>query len=127
MDRHAVDEWLAAYVAAWKSYDRDAIGALFSDDAQCWYHPFDDPVVGRKAIVDSWAEEDRRDALGTYDGEYHCLVVEGDQAVARGRSRYFKPDGSVDKEYGNIFVLKFDADGRCREFREWYMSPRGQA
>jgi hypothetical protein len=33
MDRQQVDRWLAAYVAAWKSYDRDAIGALFAADA----------------------------------------------------------------------------------------------
>ena len=55
-----MDRWLAAYVAAWKSYDRDAIGALFTADVRCWYHPFDDPVAGREAIVESWL--DGRDA-----------------------------------------------------------------
>ena len=33
MDRHDVDRWLDAYVTAWKRYERDEIGALFSDDA----------------------------------------------------------------------------------------------
>jgi hypothetical protein len=125
MDHQQVDRWLEAYVAAWKSYDREAIGALFSDDVRCWYHPYDDPVVGREAVVESWVGE--KDAPGTYNGDYHCLVAEGDNAVSRGRSRYFKLDGSLEGEFDNIFFLRFDGDGRCSEFREWYMSPRGQA
>ncbi len=33
-DRDHVAHWLAAYVAAWKSYDRDEIAALFADDVE---------------------------------------------------------------------------------------------
>jgi hypothetical protein len=75
--------------------------------------------------VKSWL--DGRDAPGSYDADYHCLVVDGGVAVTQGRTRYHKPDGSVDKEYDNIFVLEFDEDLQCREFREWYMSPRRRA
>ena len=32
MEKADVSRWLDDYVQAWKSYDRDAIGALFSDD-----------------------------------------------------------------------------------------------
>ena len=59
MDATDVDRWLARYVAAWKSYDREAIGELFSEDAAYRYHPYDEPVIGRAAIVESWFEEDR--------------------------------------------------------------------
>jgi len=31
--------WLDDYVAAWRSYDPEAIGALFSEDAEYRYHP----------------------------------------------------------------------------------------
>ena len=27
----------------------------------------------------------------------------------------------MDKVYDNCFVMRFDADGRCREFTEWYV------
>jgi hypothetical protein len=47
--------------------------------------------------------------------------------VANGRSRYFDgPGGPLKYEWDNIFVLRFDADGRCAEYREWYM-PRPDA
>ena len=57
LDRPAFQAWLDRYVAAWKSYDPAAIGALFSEDAEYRYHPEDEPVVGRAAIVADWLED----------------------------------------------------------------------
>jgi len=34
LTKHDVQVWLDAYVAAWTSYERTAIEALFSDDAE---------------------------------------------------------------------------------------------
>lgn len=118
-DRASVSGWLTRYVAAWKSYDRDSIGELFSDDAECRYHPFDEPLKGREAIVESWLEDP--DEAGTYDGRYEPIAVDGDVAVAVGESIYHRPEGSVDRVYDNVFVLRFDEEGRCREFTEWFM------
>jgi ketosteroid isomerase-like protein len=118
-DRSGVSDWLARYVAAWKSYDPDAVGDLFSEDAEYRYHPYDEPARGRQAIVESWLEEP--DEAGTYDGHYEAIAVDGDVAVAVGESAYRRPDGSVDRVYDNVFVLRFADDGRCREFTEWYM------
>jgi hypothetical protein len=42
--------------------------------------------------------------------------VDGDQGVATGVSRYDNADGK--REYHNVFLCRFDADGRCREFTE---------
>lgn len=120
LERATVQRWLDAYVSAWKSYDPQAIGDLFSENATYAYNPFSEPVQGRAAIVASWLEEP--EAAGTYDGHYEPIMIEGDRAVTNGRSLYFEPDGTTLKaEWNNIFVLRFDADGRCAEFREWYM------
>lgn len=120
VDRATVAAWLDAYVYAWKSYDPQAIGDLFSADATYSYAPYSEPLHGRAAIVASWLEEP--DAPSTYDGHYEPLVIEGDCAVTNGRSRYFDEDGAtVRAEWDNIFVLRFDGEGRCAEYREWYM------
>jgi ketosteroid isomerase-like protein len=134
VDKAQVDRWLRAYVAAWKSYDRDQIGELFADDVQYRYHPFDDPVRGREAVVRSWLGEDEspdasaRDEQGTYDAAYRAVAVDGDVAVATGSSSYLTaPGGPVDKVYDNCFVMRFDSAGRCREFTEWFIQrPRSQ-
>jgi hypothetical protein len=118
MTRDQVQGWLDAYVAAWRSYDPAAIGDLFSADAAYRYHPYDEPVRGRDAIVADWLEDP--DEPGSWDASYAPLLVEGDRAVATGESRY--SDGQT---FSNLFVLEFDADGRCRSFTEWFMEHPG--
>ncbi len=122
MDRNTVTNWLEKYVQAWKSYDAAEIGALFSEDARYFYGPYEEPLVGREAIVISWQDPASRDAPGTYDAHYEPVMMEGNRAVANGRSRYFEADGiTLQREYDNVFVLTFDDAGLCTEFREWFM------
>jgi ketosteroid isomerase-like protein len=123
LNHDIVTQWLRDYVSAWKSYDPQAIGALFSDDAGYRYNPYDEPVRGREAIVASWLKN--RDAPNTYTAEYHPVAVDGNTAVSNGRSLYFEEDGKTLKaQYDNIFVLRFDDEGRCTDFCEWFMKPR---
>lgn len=124
MNHASVTAWLDAYVRAWKTYDPDSIRALFAEDATYFYNPFDaDPVRGREAIVANWLEY--RDAPGTYDAHYEPVAVEGNVAVANGRSSYFEADGkTLTRIFDNIFVLRFDDAGRCIEFRDWFVQPR---
>ena len=120
MDEQSFQRWLDAYVEAWRSYDRDAIGELFSDDAEYRWHPWDEPTRGREAIVSGWLEEP--DAPGSWAAEYRPWLVSGDDAVAVGVSRYFAADGTtVEREYHNVFLCRFDGDGRCREFTELFL------
>lgn len=123
-----VDRWLEAYIEAWKSYDRDRIRSLFTDDVEYRYHPYDDPVRGADAVVASWLGEgdhagaSARDEPGTYEAEYRTVAVDGDVAVATGTSSYRDvAGGPIVRVYDNCYVMRFDADGRCREFSEWYM------
>lgn len=134
MTRDDVQAWLDRYVAAWESYDPEAIGDLFSRDAECRYHPWDAPVSGREAIVRSWLQPGgagtSHDAPGTYRGEYRAYVAEGERAVAVGTSTYWTDAAraTVDKRYHNAFLLEFDPDGRCRSFTEIYLvQPRRTA
>jgi ketosteroid isomerase-like protein len=126
--REDVDRWLADYVAAWLSYDRAKIEALFAEDITYRYHPEDDPIEGRAAVVESWLGEgdhpdaSGRDEPGTFSAAYKAIAVDGDVAVATGISSYREsPDGPVVRVYDNCFVMQFDSEGRCREFTEWFM------
>ena len=120
MTRDDFARWLGAYVDAWRSYDRDAIGDLFTEDAEYRYHPWDEPVRGRTAIVDNWI--DNRDEPGTWSADYVPFAVEGSDAVATGTSRYDDAQGG--RMYHNVFLCRFDGDGRCREFTEVYAKQR---
>src|SRR6059058_1556171 len=106
MDREAAQLWLDAYVEAWRTYEPERIRALFSDDVAYRYHPYDEPVVGADAVVESWLGESdtdgtsSRDAPGTYDGRYVPVAVDGDIVVAQGVSSYrHEPGGPVQRTY----------------------------
>jgi hypothetical protein len=36
-------------------------------------------------------------------------------------ARSWLGDGPVNEAYDNCFVMRFDSDGLCREFTEWFM------
>jgi len=122
VDKQAFQGWLDRYVEAWKTYDADKIGDLFSDDAEYRFHPQDEPERGRAAIVAAWLHEP--DEKGTYDAHYQPLAIDGDVHVADGWSRYFNADGSLSDEFLNIYVCRFDEAGRCSEFTEYWIQNR---
>ena len=114
MTHEQVQAWLDAYVAAWRSYDADAIGELFSADAVYRYEPYDEPKRGREAIVADWLREP--DAPGSWEAAYTPFAIEGDRAVATGETRY-----ANGRTFSNVYTVRFDGDGRCSELVEWYM------
>lgn len=124
MDLKSLELWLDKYVEAWRTYDPAQISDLFSEDVLYFYSPWDEdnPVRGREAIVAEWRKEP--DRPGSWEARYVPVAVEGNIGVAQGLTRYFRPDGTVDREFKNIFVLHFDEAGRCERFTEWYMQPR---
>jgi hypothetical protein len=86
------------------------VADLFGEDATYAYHPFDEPIRGRLAIVASWLEG--KDPAGTYAGQYAPVAIDGNLAIANGRrrSRYFKDPLKAElvREYDNLFLIEFD-------------------
>lgn len=110
--------WLGRYVATWRSRDPQAIGDLFGADARYSFRAGTEVAEGRAAIVRAWQAHDSDDP---WEAEYAPLAIDGEIHVARGWTRYLRQDGSLGHEYSNIFVCRFDAEGRCAEFTEWWM------
>ena len=68
----------------------------------------------------NWREDE--DDPGSWTARYEPYAVGGDRAVAVGQSRYTNADGSLRDLYHNAFLLRFDAEGRCAEFVEFFMA-----
>jgi hypothetical protein len=120
MTRDDVQRWLDAFVDAWRRNERQPILDLFSEDATYSYGAYRTPLRGREAIADSWLEDP--DAPDSWSAAYEPIAVDGNTAVAHGRSQYYGDDrSSVRTEYDNIFVIRFDDHGRATEFAEWFV------
>jgi hypothetical protein len=118
MDSSVVTAWVDRYVRAWNSNDPAEIGALFTDEATYYTGPFDAPWTGRDAIVRGWL--DRQDAPGSTAFRYELLATTSDSGIIRGWTQYHEPA----REFSNIWLVRFDSNGRCREFTEWWVQRR---
>ena len=117
MNRDGVQRWLDAYIDAWRTNDPAAIGALFSDDVTYAYQPYREPVRGRDALVEDWLESP--DDPDSWEANYAPYAVDGDRAVAVGESRYLE-NGKLARLYYNVWLLRFDGQGTCAEFVEYW-------
>lgn len=121
LDTSTVNHWLARYIDAWKTYEPAKIGALFSADCVHRYTPFDAPQIGRDAIIESWLAH--RDPPDTYDADYLTLMIDGDRAITTGRTYYYQAGTrTLIAEFANLWVLRFNDNGECCEFLEFYMA-----
>jgi hypothetical protein len=123
MDRSDVQAWLDRYVEAWRENKSEAIEALFTEDAVYRFRPFSaegEIVNGRAAIVEQWLEEP--DDPNGWEAHYEVFAVEGDRGVATGTSHYYATTYRPERIYYNCFLMRFDAEGTCAEFTEYFMA-----
>ncbi len=120
----AVQAWLDRYTAAWQSYRPEAIGDLFSVDARYRYHAWDEPIVGRDAIVADWLSPAatppsviNRARSGPTTSRTSWKAGE----PSRSAPRTTTPTADAPaRTYYNAWLLEFDDDGRCTSFIEYY-------
>ncbi len=105
---------MAGYLRAWESNEPDEIGALFTEDARYYTTPSRSPWRGREEIVEGWIGI--ADQPGDFTFEWQKLTESDELGVITGRTVYTNGD-----DYDNLWVIRFDDNGRCTEFTEWYM------
>jgi ketosteroid isomerase-like protein len=114
------DEWVRRYVDAWNTNDPAEIGALFTEDARYLTEPYAEPWSGTGEIVTGWL--DHKDEPGDTTFEYEVIVATDDIGIVKGHTVY-RTSG---REYSNLWEVRLDEAGRCREFVEWWMLlPKG--
>ena len=119
MNRDVVSAWLAIYEKAWRTAGVDLLGSLFTEDASYLQGPYDQPVVGLPAIGRMW-QETRDGADEVFTSTTAIIAVDGPTAVVRVEVKYGEP---VTQEYRDLWIMRFDDDGRCCAYEEWPFWP----
>ncbi len=118
MEREAVEDWVAAYEALWRAPGTELLAEIFSPDAVYLPSPWATGMHGLQAIADFWeAERDGPDEEFTMS--HRVLALDGTTAVVRVEVDYASGD-----RWRDLWVLSFDAEGRCSAFEEWPFAPR---
>jgi uncharacterized protein (TIGR02246 family) len=115
-DLEAVSQWVGAYVRAWNTNDPADIGALFAEDAAYYTAPYREPWRGRETIVAEWLAH--KDAPGKTEFTWFPVTVSPDLSIVQGTTRYPRV------RYSNLWLIRLDQVGQCREFTEWWMKQR---
>jgi len=79
--------------------------------------PYEEPVHGLESIGALW-ERERTGPDEEFELSAELVAVEGDTAVARVEVAYARGE-----RYRDLWIVRFDEDGRCREFEEWPFWP----
>ena len=111
--------WVAAYERAWRTPGTEVLRALFAPDVTYSYDPYEEPVRGLDALG-PWWDEGREGPDEVFTMASDVVAVDGDVGVVRVEVAYGDP---VRQEYRDLWVVRFDADGRCVAFEEWPFWP----
>jgi hypothetical protein len=122
VNRDGVGVWVAAYEQAWRMVGVEGLGDLFTEDASYRMSPYEEPALGLAQIGELW-ERERRGNDEEFEMTYEIVAVEADTAVIRVEVQYGPPDRN---QYRDLWIVRFAADGRCREFEEWPFWPGRQ-
>jgi uncharacterized protein (TIGR02246 family) len=119
MKPESLRAWLEAYRLAWEGRDPEAVSRLFTEDATYQETPFTQPMQGRAAIRRYWSEVVVAAQEQIRFG-YEVLAVAEDCAIAHWWASFTRVASRAQVSLDGIFLLTFDAAGRCRQLREWW-------
>lgn len=119
MDERVFDDWLKAYGRAWEERDPDAAAALFTDEADYYETPFDEPFSGREAIFAYWADVPKYQNAIRF--RYEILAVTGDTGIARWWCDFNRLPSGRSVSLDGIFVVTMaGGSDQCAVFEEWW-------
>jgi hypothetical protein len=113
--RGRLESWVDGYVAAWTNNDPEHIAALFTEDAVYDPQTADGEIHGVEAISLWWLELDEDPE--NWDFQWLPLVETDEMGIITGKTTYHDPPAT----YRNLWVIRFDETGRCKDFTEWYI------
>jgi ketosteroid isomerase-like protein len=117
--RDNANAWVVAYERAWRTAGIEGLRDLFTEDASYRMSPYEEPAVGLGQIGELW-ERERQGHDEEFEMRHEIVAAEADTAVVRVEVQYGPPHRN---QYRDLWVVRFAADGRCREFEEWPFWP----
>jgi hypothetical protein len=125
LTRDALADWLDRYGAAWEARDADLAASLFSAGATYQVTPYEEPHRGPAGVRAYWADVTAGQRNVQFG--YEILAVAGNTGIAHWHAAFDVADSPAHLRLNGIFVLDFDADGRCSRLREWWHLDAGEA
>lgn len=115
---NAFASWLDSYGQSWEGRNAQAAADLFAEDGTYQVTPFAEPMRGRQAILEYWANVARTEQNIRFG--YEILVVTPDHGIAHWWASFVIVPPGLHTKLDGIFLISLDERGRCRSLREWW-------
>jgi hypothetical protein len=118
MTHAQLTQWLDAYGDAWERLDADKAASLFSENVKYYETPFELSAEGTEGVRRYWSAETGRHR--DVKLHYEIVSVMDQRAVVLWQADYTRTTTKAKVRLDGIFLLDFDAGGRCKVLREWW-------
>ena len=116
-----IDEWIQSYARAWESGDTELIVRLFTEDATYRSHPFREGLRGASEIRDYWTQATAGPSKVRV--QMGRPFVDGDRVAVEWWATM--TDDGEESTLPGCLLLRFSADGRCTDLREYWSFEKG--
>lgn len=116
-DHDRLGAWLDRFGRAWETRDPELAAALFSEEGSYRETPFAEPLTGADQIRAHWSSLPR--AREDIEFTYEILAATESWGIAHWRGSYTLVEPEMRVEIDGILLIALDAEGACRDFREW--------
>ena len=115
----AVRRWVDGWLRAWPVEDVEGVASLYEEDAPYRSHPFRDPETARTYAERAFGEEELVEA------RFGEPVVDGERAAVEYWAVLRSREGT-ELTLAGMVHLRFGADGRVAEHREYWDLEEGR-
>lgn len=119
MTHDEVQNWLDAYVDAWRSSGTAKLAGIFAETISYSLSPWKSPLHGLAALKTFW-QKARSGPDEVFELHSRIIAIEDKTAVVRVEVTYANDTPS---QWRDLWILQFDANGLCVAFEEWPFAP----
>ncbi len=119
MNDNSLNNWLKTLGEAWVTKNPELIGSICAEDVKYYEHPFEEPRIGRQAVVGEWQNVPTSQKDITFDSD--IIGITHGIGIAHWRASFTRiPENKLDTLDG-IFTVKLNELGLCTEFHMWWV------
>jgi hypothetical protein len=111
-------EWMDMYGKACEDSDPKIAAELFTQNAEYYETPFDEPMIGQDAIYRYWSGASL--ALKDVQFSYEILAVKRNLGIALWQGKFVSVKSGNHVVLDGVFLVEFDEQEKCSILREWW-------
>ena len=120
MNEKTLNNWLKTLGEAWVTRNPEMIGSICAEDVKYYEHTFEEPRLGRDAVVAEWQSVPNSQKDITFD--YDVIGIASDIGIAHWRASFTRMPSEKKDTLDGIFTVKLDENGLCTEFHMWWVT-----